>query len=159
MRNDKTAQIFIKPQLGMFSSGKSPSLQTELSKLAKLSNVQGGLPPLMRGLPALAILAGEVVAKATNGQNIIEERIIGADEVFTLQAPGPQTPTTRHVWVRPGVEMMCQTCGQDATGRYHTGSIMASPGPNLRRNERTNLINPRILPTFATYSQGRSHLD
>lgn len=139
----------------MFSSGKSPSLQTELSKLAKLSNVQGGLPPLMRGLPVLAILAGEVVAKATNGQNIIEERIIGADQAFALQAPGSQTPTTRHVWVRPGVEMMCQTCGQDGTGRYHTGSTMASPGPILRRNERTRLINPRVLPTFATYSQRR----
>lgn len=138
----------------MFSSNKSHSLQTELSKLAKLSNVQGGLPPLIRGLPVLAILAGEVVAKATNGQNIIEERMLGGDEAVVLQAPGPQTPTT-HVGMRPGVEMMCQTCGQDGTSRYHTGSTIASPRTSLRWNGRTRLINPRVPPTFATYSQRR----
>ncbi|KAK7414845.1 hypothetical protein QQX98_006360 [Neonectria punicea] len=71
-----------------------PSLQTELSKAAKLSNVQAGLPPLIRGLPVLAILAGEAVAKATNGRNAVEERMLGFDEAVLLQAPTQQPSTT-----------------------------------------------------------------
>ncbi|KPM38041.1 hypothetical protein AK830_g8541 [Neonectria ditissima] len=90
-----------------------PSLQTELSKAAKLSNVQAGLPPLIRGLPVLAILAGEVVAKATNGQNAVEERILGFDEAVLLQAPTRQLSLTEtHVWARPGIAEMCQMCNK-----------------------------------------------
>lgn len=85
-------------------------LKTEVSKLAKLSNVQGGLPPLMRGLPVLAILAGEAVAKATDGRNPIEERMLGTDEVVSLQGPTQMLNTANKEWTRPGVREMCQRC-------------------------------------------------
>src|SRR6478735_6905465 len=45
----------------MSSNKSSQALRTEVSKLARLSNIQGGLPPLMRGLPVLAIMAGEAI--------------------------------------------------------------------------------------------------
>lgn len=90
-------------------SNSSSCLKTEVAKLAKLSNIQGGLPPLMRGLPVLAILAGEAVAKATDSRNLIEERMLGANDVVSLQ--GPQTlSTTNKEWTRPGVKEMCQRC-------------------------------------------------
>ncbi|KAJ3537887.1 hypothetical protein NM208_g6143 [Fusarium decemcellulare] len=89
----------------------SSLFKNEVSKLAKLSNVQGGLPPIMRGLPVLAIMAGEVVAKATDGRNVIEERILGADEVVALASPKQVTKPSVE-WMRPGVRMMCQKCDQ-----------------------------------------------
>jgi hypothetical protein len=95
------------------SSNKSQSLRTEVSKLAKLSNIQGGLPPLMRGLPVLAIMAGEAIAKATDSQNMIEERMLGVDEVFVLQSPQVTTQVSVVKEIgRPGVNMMCRACGQ-----------------------------------------------
>ncbi|KAF5566316.1 nwd1 [Fusarium napiforme] len=75
----------------MSSNKSSQALRTEVSKIARLSNIQGGLPPLMRGLPVLAVMAGEAIAKTTNTKNMIEERLLGADEVFILQSP--QKPT------------------------------------------------------------------
>lgn len=97
----------------MSSNKSSQALRTEVSKLARLSNIQGGLPPLMRGLPVLAIMAGEAIAKTTNTTNMIEERILGADEVFILQSPQESTRSTAMNDIgRPGVNLMCQTCGQ-----------------------------------------------
>lgn len=97
---------------------KSTSLKAEISKAAKLSNIQGGLPPIMRGLPVMAVLAGEAIAKATDGRNIIEERILGADEAVFLSSPPPQSsvsvPPVNHSWARPGVQLMCQSCGRNS---------------------------------------------
>ncbi|RMJ07925.1 hypothetical protein BHE90_012502 [Fusarium euwallaceae] len=91
-------------------SNSNSCLKTEVSRLAKLSNIQGGLPPLMRGLPVLAILAGEAVAKATDSRNLIEERMFGTDEVVSLQGPTQTISTTNKEWARPGVREMCQRC-------------------------------------------------
>jgi hypothetical protein len=97
----------------MSSNKSSQALRTEVSKLARLSNIQGGLPPLMRGLPVLAIMAGEAIAKTTNTTNMIEERMLGADEVFVLQSPQETVRnTTMNGIGRPGVSLMCQTCRQ-----------------------------------------------
>ena len=63
------------------------SLTTELSKAAKLGHVQGGLPGAARFLPVIAIAAGEVIAKATKGPNVIEERLLGPDDTYFLNAP------------------------------------------------------------------------
>jgi len=96
----------------MSSNKSSQALRTEVSKLARLSNIQGRLPPLMRGLPVLAIMAGEAIAKTANTTNMIEERMLGADEVFILQSPQKSTkrPAMNDIG-RPGVSLMCQTCG------------------------------------------------
>ncbi|CAG7555900.1 unnamed protein product [Fusarium equiseti] len=98
----------------MSSNKTTQALKAEVSKLARLSNVQGGLPPLMRGLPVIALMAGEAISRATNGQNLVEERLLGADEAVVLQAPSTAIAATT-VSVegpgRPGVSMMCQTCG------------------------------------------------
>ncbi|KAK2766769.1 hypothetical protein FQN54_006083 [Arachnomyces sp. PD_36] len=63
------------------------TLKTEISKLAKRTNVQNGLPPSMRGLPVLAIMAGRAIAKATNGTNAIEDKMLGTDETVLLAGP------------------------------------------------------------------------
>lgn len=107
----------------MFNSKKSASLKTEVSKLVKLSNVQAGLPPIMRGLPVLAILAGEAAAKATNGGNKVEELMLGADEAILLVDP-PKQPITMSEEVRPGVKIMCQLC---AEGRTKNGKFIQLP--------------------------------
>ena len=67
----------------------------------------------MRGLPVIALMAGEAISKATNGQNLIEERLLGADEAVVLQAPSITIATgvAAASLGRPGVSMMCQTCG------------------------------------------------
>ncbi|CAJ0538960.1 Ff.00g068120.m01.CDS01 [Fusarium sp. VM40] len=107
----------------MSSNKSSQSLRTEVSKLARLSNIQGGLPPLMRGLPVLAIMAGGALAKATDGQTMVEERMLGADEVFELQSPQitTQVSVVKEIG-RPGVNMMCRACGQKIDG-----SLMPRP--------------------------------
>ncbi|RBR07102.1 uncharacterized protein FIESC28_10819 [Fusarium coffeatum] len=105
----------------MSSNKTSQALKAEVSKLARLSNVQGGLPPLMRGLPVITLMAGEAISKATNGQNLIEERLLGADEAVVLQAPSTATITTGVATgglSRPGVSMMCQTCGVKMDTNY-----------------------------------------
>ena len=97
-------------------SKRPSSLKSEVSKLAKLSNLQGGLPPLMRGLPVLAILAGGVISKATNGSNIIEYQMLGADETVLLSSPITEVSATTagkiKEWTRDGVKMMCSRCGK-----------------------------------------------
>src|SRR5699024_4383966 len=96
----------------MFNRKTTTTLKTEDSKLAKLSNVQGSLPPIMRGLPVLAILAGEAADKAT-GSNKVEELMLGADEPSLLGVPPKKAPAstmTNADVARPGVKMMCQIC-------------------------------------------------
>lgn len=102
----------------MSSNKTSQSLRTEVSKLARLSNVQGGLPPLMRGLPVIALIAGEAISKATKGQSLIEERLLGVDEAVVLQAPSTTQKAIATSAGRPGVNMMCQSCGMKMDGRY-----------------------------------------
>ena len=68
----------------------------------------------MRGLPVIALMAGEAISKATNGQNLIEERLLGAHEAVVLQAPSTATITTgvaAGTLGRPGGSIICQTCG------------------------------------------------
>jgi hypothetical protein len=73
----------------------------------------------MRGLPVLAIMAGEALAKATDGQNMVEERMLGADEVFELQSPQVTTQVSVAKEIgRPGVNMMCRACGQKTDGSF-----------------------------------------
>lgn len=113
----------------MFKGNKSTSLKSEVSKSAKLSNIQGGLPPLMRGLPVLAILAGEAVAKATEGRNVVEERMLGADDAIQLAAPRQQSndTTTRINKTRPGVSMMCHVCAEGRVSALRMGALVCQP--------------------------------
>lgn len=71
----------------------SSLLKAQLSKMAKLSNMQAGLPSVLRGAPVIAMAAGHVLAKATNGRNVVEERLLGAEDTILLDAAshGPQT--------------------------------------------------------------------
>lgn len=107
----------------------SSSLKSEVSKLARLSNVQAGLPPLMRGLPVLAILAGEAISKATGSPNAIEARMLGADETFMLGGPSEKAPIMvvggGEECVRQGVRMMCGTCGM---GKRSNGACVNIQG-------------------------------
>lgn len=66
------------------------SLKTELSKAAKLSKVQSCLPPILMMAPVVAIAVGEAIAKQTNGQNLVEDRILGQNELFQLHGPEKQ---------------------------------------------------------------------
>lgn len=73
------------------------TLKTEISKLAKRSNIQNGLPPSMRGLPVLAIMAGGAIAKATNSNsNAVEDRMLGNDEAVLLAGPSSEKAETSH---------------------------------------------------------------
>lgn len=68
----------------------------------------------MRGLPVLAILAGEVVSKATNGPNIVERQMLGVDETFLLGVPITEAPASvakiKEEWSREGIKAMCRRC-------------------------------------------------
>jgi hypothetical protein len=72
-------------------------LAKEISKLAKLGNVQNGLPGAMRGFPVAAIVAGKVYAKmvSKDGENVVEKAVLRDREkdesVVGLQAPGSRT--------------------------------------------------------------------
>ena len=73
---------------------KTPtSLKSEVAKLAKLTNIQNGLPPTLRAVPALAIFAGEIISKAVGGANVVEERMLGVDEtkIYSLKAPSAES--------------------------------------------------------------------
>jgi hypothetical protein len=59
----------------------------EVAKLARLSNVQNGLPPSMRALPVAAIVAGGVITKLTGIPNGIEERMLGTSDMIALEKP------------------------------------------------------------------------
>lgn len=102
-----------------------PSLRAEVSKLARLSHVQNGLPPAMRALPLVALALGEAISKATKSStNVVEELMLGPDETFLLKyPPGSDTPRTTGVTTqshqparaqegRDGVTMMCVRCAK-----------------------------------------------
>ncbi|KAJ5752887.1 hypothetical protein N7520_009804 [Penicillium odoratum] len=66
------------------------TLKTGLSKLAMLKSSQAAVPPILKGLPAMAIVAGGVIAQVTNGENFIERQILGKpsnDECIALPEP------------------------------------------------------------------------
>jgi hypothetical protein len=87
-------------------------LTLDLSKQAKLSSLGNSLPIILRPLPAAAILVGNEIAKATNGRNVIEERLLGDEPAISLQAPshstslaaGATNTQTHAIWI------MCGTC-------------------------------------------------
>ncbi|KAL2871724.1 uncharacterized protein BJX67DRAFT_167868 [Aspergillus lucknowensis] len=64
------------------------TLTKEVAKLARLSNLQNALPGSMRSLPVAAIVAGGVLAKVTGTSNTVEERMLGVEEMITLDKPG-----------------------------------------------------------------------
>ncbi|KAL3443320.1 hypothetical protein BJX65DRAFT_200285 [Aspergillus insuetus] len=64
-----------------------PDIAKEFARLARLSNVQNGLPPSMRALPVAAIVAGGVITKLTGMSNGIEERMSGTSDMIALEKP------------------------------------------------------------------------
>ena len=110
----------------MSKTAKTTSLKAEVSKAAKLSNIQGGLPSIMRGLPVIAILAGETFARVTNGHNKVEERMLGADEAIVLGDPPRQSSSGVHADIaRPGIEMMCQRCAMNDMKSIKISNVLA----------------------------------
>lgn len=78
----------------------------------------------MRGLPALAILAGGVLSQATNSSsNFIEERMLGADddEALLLGGPSGGLGGLPVVVMGAGRIMMCGTCGVERRSGFVTG--------------------------------------
>lgn len=59
-------------------------LQVELTRMAKLSAMESGLPILIRGAPVAALFAGQILARATDGRNRIEEKLFGGENVVML---------------------------------------------------------------------------
>ncbi|KAH8174994.1 hypothetical protein LIA77_06413 [Sarocladium implicatum] len=118
-----------------WGSGKSPaSLTSELLKASRLGNIQGGLPPILKAAPAIAIVAGVVVSKATGANtNFMEERMLGAtDGVIALAEPEGSIRREAHgaqvasaAYSRAGVSMMCARCQglglrSEVVGGYET---------------------------------------
>ena len=99
------------------------SLGAEVAKLAKLSHVENALPGALRGLPAVAILAGEALSKVTKGRNIVEERLLGADEVVLIAPPRKQSPVVSVERARDGVLMMCEKCRGNRGGYWGHSTI------------------------------------
>jgi len=68
-----------------------PDLKNFLSKLAKFNKAQAALPPAMRGVLPMAVVAGGIIAKVTNGDNFIERQVLGKpsveDESIALPEP------------------------------------------------------------------------
>ncbi|KAI1733763.1 hypothetical protein F4680DRAFT_379366 [Xylaria scruposa] len=112
------------------------TLKSELSKLAKKSNIQAGLPFILRGLPVAAIVAGEAIAKVSGGSNRVEERMLGFDETVLLSMPS-QSPSIRcteneREYTRQGVIMMCMSCWK----ARHEAALLAK----LRHNDQNQWI-------------------
>ena len=126
------------PSMPQSSSKPLSSLKTEVSKLARLSNVQNGLPFILRGAPVIAILAGDAIAKATNGRNAIEERILGPEKAIELDPPRRQTRETvmlTYQWGSRGAEMMCVRCRDgDALSGYQSLRSLSVHGPRYTLN-------------------------
>lgn len=73
-------------------------LKSELSRIAKLSNLQAALPCALQVAPVVAIGIGHLLAKTTNGGNVIEHRLLGDDETILLATPSPSAPPTTPNW-------------------------------------------------------------
>ncbi|KAL4732962.1 hypothetical protein BDV11DRAFT_176145 [Aspergillus similis] len=71
----------------------SISLKTEISKIAKLSRLQSGLPGAMRAVPAAAIIVGGVLAKVPGAPDL-EKVMLGKDELIALEAPREKKAAT-----------------------------------------------------------------
>ncbi|OJJ05839.1 hypothetical protein ASPVEDRAFT_870387 [Aspergillus versicolor CBS 583.65] len=69
------------------SQNNLSTLAKEAAKLVKLSSLQNGLPGSMRAIPVGAIVAGCVIARVAGTSNILEKRMIGADEMIALDKP------------------------------------------------------------------------
>ncbi|KAL2843015.1 hypothetical protein BJX68DRAFT_157622 [Aspergillus pseudodeflectus] len=69
-----------------------PDITKEVARLARLSNVQNGLPPSMRALPVAAIVAGGVITKLTGMSSGIEERLLGPSDTIALDKPVQTDP-------------------------------------------------------------------
>jgi hypothetical protein len=82
-------------------SSSSQTLKAQLRLVAKLGNVQSGLPPILRPLPAIAILTGTAISKLTGGDNVIENRILGPDEDETMQLAAPKAEPGQAVKEQP----------------------------------------------------------
>lgn len=68
-----------------------PDLRTELSRLARLRHLQGALPPVLRGAPALALAAGALAARLVGAaRNPVEDRLLGP--VGTIELAPPPKP-------------------------------------------------------------------
>ncbi|KAJ0413766.1 hypothetical protein BJY00DRAFT_319466 [Aspergillus carlsbadensis] len=73
-----------------------PDITKEVARLARLSNLQNGLPPSMRALPVAAIVAGGVITKLTGLSNGIEERMLGtSDTMIALDKPDQTDPKSK----------------------------------------------------------------
>jgi hypothetical protein len=121
----------------------SLSLAAEVAKLAKLSHVQNSLPGAARSLPVVAILAGEIISKATKGRNLVEEHLLGVDETFLLTPPVVKRPTVTmesgHDDIREGILMMCGRCWSHSGRRAaatHYSEEMASKLVSCKNRNR-----------------------
>jgi hypothetical protein len=82
-----------------------PDITKEVARLARLSNVQNGLPPSMRALPVAAIVAGGVITKLTGMSNGIEERLLGPSDTIALDKPvqiDPKSSSRPHAGASAG---------------------------------------------------------
>jgi hypothetical protein len=126
-----------------------PSLTAQLSKIAKLSNVQNGLPLLLRGAPVVAIAAGQLLAKATNGRNAVEERLLGTEDTILLGAieSSAQAKASKDLvplMGREGIKQMCTVCQRRVRSTEEiTGLVEMSSLLPRRRGQKTVWLNRR----------------
>ncbi|KAK0384554.1 hypothetical protein NLU13_8640 [Sarocladium strictum] len=100
-----------------------PSLTSGLLKTARLRTMQNGLPPILKAAPAVALVAGSVVASATGGRNVAEERMLGLTEgVILLGGPTGVSLVVggrRRVMGSQGARALCVRCGGVDLPRMH----------------------------------------
>ena len=91
------------------------SLKGELSKLARLTNVQSGLPPILKVAPVIAIAVAQRLPKTADGRNFIEDRILGTSEAIFLSSPviTESRVKANRFGIRAGVQSMCNLCNSD----------------------------------------------
>ncbi|KAL2807750.1 hypothetical protein BJX63DRAFT_60890 [Aspergillus granulosus] len=91
------------------------SLTNEVARLARLSNLQNGIPPAMRALPVAAILAGGVISRITGMSNGIEERLLGTPNTITLDNPA-QPESASDLGSQPSANMGEERCQPNQAG-------------------------------------------
>ncbi|KAJ5915746.1 hypothetical protein N7466_011254 [Penicillium verhagenii] len=92
-------------------------LRHHLSKLVTLKNAQAAMPAAMRNLPVMAIVAGGIIAKVTNGDNVIERHLLGKPSVEKEFIALPE-PTTKDSWGQPATGLGGEH-GQVASNSSH----------------------------------------
>ncbi|RHZ50896.1 hypothetical protein CDV55_102003 [Aspergillus turcosus] len=90
----------------------SIDLTAEISKLAKASRLQNGLPGSMRALPGIALFAGTALSKTTGASNVVEKWMLGEEEVPLLGSPSVGT-TDKKVERQTGDGQCSQQGGSD----------------------------------------------